>query len=141
MMAIDGVAERERSSCGVDSYLLVTDPATSHEPGTHSSPEGAAAPTTNSAASAANASRRVCEAEPTSALAPTPDESLLAPAVDYQLKASVVTGANVRLVPYCLAHMPWVHKWKQELDLHCNPSPLITATALATMLPILSTGP
>ena len=44
------------------------------------------------------------------------------PAVDRQLKASVVTGDNVRLVPYCGAHVPRVHKWKQDLEPHYNPS-------------------
>jgi len=39
------------------------------------------------------------------------------PAVDRQLKASVVTGDRVRLVPYCRAHVPRVHQWKQDLEL------------------------
>ena len=39
------------------------------------------------------------------------------PAVDGQLKASVVTGDRVRLVPYCRAHVPRVHQWKQDLEL------------------------
>ena len=39
------------------------------------------------------------------------------PAVDHQLKASVVTGDRVRLVPYCRAHVPRVHQWKQDLEL------------------------
>ena len=37
-------------------------------------------------------------------------------AVDRQLKASVLTGDRVRLVPYCRAHVPRMHQWKQDLE-------------------------
>ena len=51
------------------------------------------------------------------ALGQQPPATEQPPAVDGQLKASVVTGDRVRLVPYCRAHVPRVHQWKQDLEL------------------------
>ena len=51
------------------------------------------------------------------ALGQQPPATEQPPAVDHQLKASVVTGDRVRLVPYCRAHVPRVHQWKQDLEL------------------------
>ena len=51
------------------------------------------------------------------ALGQQPPASEQPPAVDGQLKASVVTGDRVRLVPYCRAHVPRVHQWKQDPEL------------------------
>ena len=51
------------------------------------------------------------------ALGQQPPATEQPPAVDGQLKASVVTGDRVRLVPYCRAHVPQVHQWKQDLEL------------------------
>ena len=61
--------------------------------------------------------------------------------MDRQLKASVVTGDSVRLVPYCRAHVPWVHKWKQDLEPHSTLNPSLNTLQDLELLRLLGSEP